>query len=175
MKIKLIKNLSRDRYDLAMPSTGRITKSKLLEKIKNNKNEEILKDNSEPQSRFAFSSFKPKLLHLVWLIYFWFNAFKPQRWCEKKLLTCEMGIFQRNGYRGQMLWEAKEMKGAFYKMVLSRRDRRVFYREMGVLQSYSGMRVSFVTINGEEMGMLQSSGKEGLLTGYVGLFMIIIT
>ena len=67
------------------------------------------------------------------------------------------------------------MKGAFYKMVLSRRDRRVFYREMGVLQSYSGMRVSFVTINGEEMGMLQSSGREGLLTGYVGLFMIIIT
>ena len=64
------KNLSRDRYDLAMPSTRRITKSKSLEKIKNSKNEEILKDNSEPQSRFASSSFKPKLLHLVWLIYF---------------------------------------------------------------------------------------------------------
>ena len=70
------------------------------------------------------------------------------------------------------------MKGVFYRNgSLLERWKGAFHREIGLLQSCKDMRVSFVIKNEREMGVFQSggredqNGREGLLIGYVGLYL----
>ena len=70
------------------------------------------------------------------------------------------------------------MKGVFYRNgSLLKGWKRVFHREIGLLQSCKDMRVSFVIKNEGEMGVFQSggrkdqNGREGLFIGYVGLYL----
>ena len=64
------------------------------------------------------------------------------------------------------------MKGVFYRNgPLVERWKGVFHREICLLQSCKDMRVSFVIENEGEMGVFLSGGREGLLIGYVGLYL----